>query len=63
LLILATLSGVLVYKVGIFEGLLIFMVVHGIIHYMVPTRKEKMRGKDVIRRYFEKHKEKSNEIS
>lgn len=53
----------MVYKVGIFEGLLIFMVVHGIIHYMVPTRKEKMRGKDVIRRYFEKHKEKSNEIS
>lgn len=40
-MVLALLTGALVYKVGIFEGLLIAMAVHGLIHYMVYTKVDK----------------------
>lgn len=62
-LILATLCGGLVYSVGIFEGLLIAMAVHGIIHFMVYTRNENIPGKEVVRRYFENLKNDSSRFS
>jgi len=62
-LILATLCGGLVYRIGIFEGLLIAMVVHGIIHFMVYTQNEKIPGRDVIRRYFDNLKKDSSKFS
>lgn len=51
-LMLAFLTAGLVYKVGIFEGLLIAMVVHGIVHFMVYTKHDNMPGKSVVKRYF-----------
>ncbi len=51
-LMLAIITAGLVFKVGIFEGLLAAMVIHGIIHYMVYTNHNQMPGKEVIRRYF-----------
>ncbi|KAF0157540.1 MAG: sulfate transporter, partial [Syntrophaceae bacterium] len=48
------LCGVLVYKVGIFEGLLIAMAVHGIIHYLVFRKVDKMSNKNIVRKYIEK---------
>lgn len=50
-LMLAILCGALVYKVGIFEGLLAAMAVHGIIHYMVYTNLNKLTGRDIVKRY------------
>ncbi|SDY13092.1 SulP family inorganic anion transporter [Nitrosomonas sp. Nm33] len=51
-MMLALFTGGLVYKVGIFEGMLIAMVVHGIIHFMVYTKHDNMPGKEVVKRYF-----------
>jgi len=52
-LILAFLTAGLVYKVGIFEGLLVAMVIHGVVHYLVYTKHENMPGKSVVKRYFD----------
>jgi MFS superfamily sulfate permease-like transporter len=62
-LILATLCGGLVYLVGIFEGLLIAMAVHGAIHFLVYTRNENIPGKEVVKRYFENLKKDSSKFS
>lgn len=51
-LILAIITAGLVFKVGIFEGLLAAMVIHGVIHYMVYTKHDNLPGKEVIKRYF-----------
>ncbi|AKH38688.1 MULTISPECIES: SulP family inorganic anion transporter [Nitrosomonas] len=59
-LILAILTGGLVYKVGIFEGLLIAMAVHGVIHFLVYTNHDHIPGKEVIKRYFENLKKDSS---
>ena len=59
-LILSLLTAGLVYKVGIFEGLLIAMVMHGIIHFMVFTKHDNMPGKAVVKRYFENLKKDSS---
>lgn len=51
-MVLAILTGALVYKVGIFEGLLIAMAVHGAVHYLVYTQINKQPTKEVISNYF-----------
>lgn len=51
-LILAVITAGLVFKVGIFEGLLAAMVIHGVIHYMVYTKHDHMPGREVVKRYF-----------
>lgn len=51
-MVLAILTGALVYKVGIFEGLLIAMAVHGAVHYLVYTQINKQPAKEVISNYF-----------
>lgn len=58
-LILSLLTAGLVYKVGIFEGLLIAMVLHGIIHFMVFTKHDNLPGKTVVKRYFDNLKKDS----
>ena len=52
-MILAILCGVLVFKVGIFEGLLIALAVHGGVHYMMYANLDKMPGKDIIKKYID----------
>ena len=52
-MILAILCGVLVFKVGIFEGLLIALAVHGGVHYMMYANLDKMPGRDIVRRYID----------
>lgn len=51
-LILAVVTAGLVFKVGIFEGLLVAMIIHGLIHYLVYTNHDQVPGKEVIKRYF-----------
>ena len=52
-MVLAVLTGGLVYKVGIFEGLLVAMVIYAAVHYLVYTQAEKQPPKVVVRNYFE----------
>ena len=49
--ILALLTGALVYKVGIFEGLLVAMAVHGIVHYLVDAQVNKRPLKAILDDY------------
>jgi MFS superfamily sulfate permease-like transporter len=53
-MILATVCGLLVYKVGIFEGLLIAMAVHGLINFVVFIQADKVPGKVIIKKYLDK---------
>ena len=62
-MILAILCGVLVFKVGIFEGLLIAMAVHGIVHYMVYVNIEKMPGSLIVKRYIDDLKKNGGDVS
>lgn len=62
-MILAILCGVLVFKVGIFEGLLIAMAVHGIVHYMVYANLDKMPGRAIVKRYIDDLKRSGADVS
>lgn len=59
-LMLAILTAGLVFQVGIFEGLLIAMAVHGIVHFMVYTKHDKIPGRSVVKRYFDNLKKDSS---
>ncbi|GJL70999.1 MAG: transporter [Nitrosomonas sp.] len=61
-LMLAIITAGLVYKVGIFEGLLIAMAAHGLIHFMVYTKHDKMPGRTVVKRYFDNLKKDSSNL-
>lgn len=61
-LMLAVVTGLLVFELGIFEGLIIALIMHGIIHYMVYTTHENMPARDVIRRYFDNLKRDSTNL-
>jgi MFS superfamily sulfate permease-like transporter len=58
-LILAILCGALVYEVGIFEGLIIAMVTHAVIHFLIYSKNDKMPSRAIIKRYVDTIKEKS----
>jgi len=62
-MILAILCGILVFKVGIFEGLLAAMAVHGIVHYMVYANLEKMPGRAIVKRYLDDLKKNVSDVS
>jgi MFS superfamily sulfate permease-like transporter len=62
-MILAILCGVLVFKVGIFEGLLIALAVHGAVHYMMYANLDKMPGRDIIKRYIEDLKKSDGDVT
>ena len=61
-LMLALITAGLVYQVGIFEGLLVAMAAHGIIHFMVYTKHDKMPGRSVVKRYFDNLKKDSRNL-
>ncbi len=53
-LMLATLCALLVYQLGIFEGLLIALVMHGFVNYVVLNRAHNIRTKAIIKKYLER---------
>ncbi|MBA2658558.1 MAG: SulP family inorganic anion transporter [Nitrosospira sp.] len=53
-LILATVTGLLVFKIGIFEGMLVALAVHGLVNYLVFHQAGKIPSKIIIKKYFEK---------
>ena len=62
-MMLAILCGALVYKVGIFEGLLIAMALHGVVHFAIYLTHEKMAAMQIVRRYIETLKRDSGGVS
>ena len=62
-MILAILCGVLVFQVGIFEGLLIALAMHGIVHYMMYANLDKMPGRDIVKRYIEELKKNGSDVT
>ncbi len=62
-LLLATVCGVLVFKVGIFEGLIITLVIHAIINYVIFSKIESMPTGTIVSKYFQKFKEYDQEIN
>lgn len=53
-LMLATICALLVYKLGIFEGLLVALVLHGLINYIVLNKAHDVQGKAIIKGYLER---------
>lgn len=53
-LMLALLCGILVYKLGIFEGLLIALAVHGFVNYIIFRHVERLPNSAIVRKYFSK---------
>jgi len=61
-LMLAFITAGLVFKVGIFEGLLVAMLIHAIVHFLIYTQKDHMSAKSVIKRYFDSLKNDRNNL-
>ncbi len=53
-LMLSVLTALLVFKIGIFEGMLVALAVHGLINYLVFHQAGKIPSKVIIKKYFEK---------
>jgi len=62
-LLLGSLCGVLVFKVGIFEGLLITLALHAIIHLVIFKAIEKMETASIIKRYFQRFKDNEPDVN
>lgn len=62
-MMLAILCGALVFQVGIFEGLLISMAMHGIVHFAIYLNHEKMEAMQIVRRYLDTLKRDSGGVS
>ena len=61
--LLATVCGLLVFQVGIFEGLIITLVIHAVISYVIFSKVESMPAGTIVRKYFQKFKEDKQEIN
>jgi len=55
-LLLATVCALLVFKVGIFEGLIITLVAHAVINFVIFKHIDEMATGSIIRKYFDRFK-------
>ena len=53
-LILATLCALLVYRLGIFEGLLLSLAIHGFVNYLVLYYVQNIKTDAIIKKYLER---------
>ena len=53
-MILAMLCALLVYRLGIFEGLLLALAMHGIVNYIVLRHVHNIKTRAIIRKYLER---------
>ncbi len=61
--LLATVCAGLVFKVGIFEGLLITLIIHAIINYVIFSKVENMPAGTIVNKYFDKFKTDDQELN
>lgn len=55
-LLLGTVCGLLVFKVGIFEGLIITLFIHAVINFVIFKHIDEMKTGSIIRKYFDRFK-------
>jgi len=53
-MILATLCALLVYKLGIFEGLLLALAMHGIVNFIVLHHAHNIKARAIVKKYLER---------
>jgi len=53
-MILATLCALLVFQLGIFEGLLIALIMHGMVNFVVFYQVDKLSSKSIVKKYLER---------
>ncbi|MCF6330061.1 MAG: hypothetical protein L3I99_00765 [Sulfurimonas sp.] len=61
--LLATVCALLVFKVGIFEGLIITLIAHAVISYLIFSKIDSMPAGTIMRKYFKKFKEEDEKIN
>ena len=61
--LLATVCAGLVFKVGIFEGLIITLIIHGLINYVIFSEIESMPAGTIVSKYFQKFKDETQELN
>lgn len=62
-LLLGALCGILVFKVGIFEGLLITLALHAIINFIIFKNIENMPSGTIVRNYFDRFKDDEGNVN
>ena len=61
--LLATVCAGLVFKVGIFEGLIIVLIIHAVISYVIFSKIENMPTGTIVSKYFQKFKNDDQELN
>lgn len=61
--LLASVCAGLVFEVGIFEGLIVTLIIHGLISYIIFSKIESMPAGTIVSKYFRKFKEDDQEIN
>ena len=61
-LLLASVCAGLVFKVGIFEGLIVTLSIHGLINYIIFSKIESMPAGTIVSKYFQKFKDDKMEL-
>ncbi|CAA6806221.1 MAG: sulfate transporter family protein [uncultured Sulfurovum sp.] len=61
--LLASVCAGLVFKVGIFEGLIIVLFIHGIISYVIFSQMDNMPAGTIVSKYFQKFKSDDQQIN
>lgn len=61
--LLATVCAGLVFQVGIFEGLIITLIIHGVINYVIFSEIESMPAGTIVSKYFQKFKNEKQELN
>ncbi|MDP2076789.1 MAG: SulP family inorganic anion transporter [Sulfuricurvum sp.] len=61
--LLATVCAGLVFKVGIFEGLIVTLTVHGLINYLIFSKIESMPAGTIVSKYFQKFQDHDKQIN
>lgn len=53
-LILATICALLVFRLGVFEGLLLALAIHGFVNYLVLHQVHNIKSRAIIKKYLER---------
>ena len=61
--LLASVCAGLVFKVGIFEGLIVTLAIHGLISFAYFSKIDKMPAGTILSEYFKKFKDQDPEIN
>jgi len=62
-LLLGSLCGILVFKVGIFEGLLITLGLHAVINYVIFSKIDNKPAGTIVRNYFDRFKDDDSNVN